>query len=105
MNANLRSVEQNARMWATLADISKQLQWPVDGELVYLSKEDWKDVITAGLRKYRCAKGIEGGFVMLGQRTSKMSVQTMTEVIDLAHAFGSQHGVTFTDPTPRSVAP
>jgi hypothetical protein len=35
--------------------------------------------------------------VVLGQRTSKMTVKEMNEVIELAYAFGAQNGVKFKD--------
>lgn len=89
-----RSLAQNDKMWAVLTDISRQVQWPVDGKLQYLEPEEWKDVLTAGLRKtQRVAQGIEGGFVMLGCRTSRMTVGEMIELIELAQAFGTEHGV------------
>ena len=94
-----RTLDQNARLWATLGDIARQLQWPVDGELRWLESWEWKVIITAGLKNHqRIAKGIEGGFVMLGQPTSKMSKRELSELLDLAYAFGAQHNVTFTDP-------
>lgn len=95
-----RSLEQNARMWAMLTDLSRQLMWPVDGEKQRLSKEDWKVVISAGLkRQQRVAKGIEGGFVMLGSSTSQMTMAEVAALIELMFAFGAIHGVQWTDPT------
>lgn len=95
----LRSAEQNARMWAMLTDLSKQLQWPVDGEMQWLSKEDWKVIISAGLkRQQRVAKGIEGGFVMLGESTSRMTMKDFAAMIELMFAFGALHGIVWTDP-------
>lgn len=89
-----RSLVQNDLMWKMLSDISAQLQWPVDGKLSYLPEEDWKDVLSSGLKKeQRIAQGIAGGFVMLGQRTSKMKVSDMSDLIDLMGAFGAEHGV------------
>lgn len=89
-----RSVEQNDRMWAMLTDISKQVQWPVDGKLQYLPAEDWKHVISAGLRReQRVAHGIDGGFVILGQRTSKMSKRELSDLMELIAAFGAERGV------------
>jgi len=89
-----RTLDQNALMWAVLSDISRQVEWPVDGKLQLLEPEDWKDILSAGLRKsQRVAQGIEGGFVMLGQRTSRMSIGDMSELIELAYAFGAEHGV------------
>lgn len=93
-----RTLDQNAMLWATLTDIARQVQWPVDGKLQYLEPEEWKDVLTAGLRKtQRVAQGIEGGFVMLGCRTSRMSIAEMIELIELAQAFGTEHGVVWGD--------
>lgn len=94
-----RNLESNAAMWAALTEIARQVQWPVDGKMQYLSPEDWKDILTAGLRReQRVAQGIEGGFVMLGSRTSRMSQREMGELIELIHAFGAEHGVVFSVP-------
>lgn len=94
-----RSVEQNARLWAILTDISNQVEWPVDGKLQRLSPEDWKHVISAGLkREQRIAQGMGGGFVILGQRTSKMTKRELSDLMELATAFGIEHGVTFNEP-------
>lgn len=101
--ARPRSAEQNARMWAMLTDLSKQLQWPVDGEMQWLSKEDWKVIISAGLKRHqRIAKGIEGGFVMLGESTSRMKMADFAAMIELLFAFGALHGIAWTDPTAPS---
>lgn len=91
-----RSLEQNRLMWALLTDVAEQVQWHVDGRLVYLTPEDWKDILSAGLTKHqRVAAGIEGGFVLLGLRTSRMTVAQMGELLELIYAFGAQHGVRF----------
>jgi hypothetical protein len=87
-------------MWAMLADLSKQLQWPVDGEMQWLTKEDWKVIISAGINRHqRIAKGIEGGFVMLGVSTSKMLMKDFAEMIELMFAFGAERGIVWSDPT------
>ena len=91
-----RSKEQNALMWALLTDLAEQKQWPVDGRLVHMTPEEWKDVMTAGLTKHqKVAAGIDGGFVLLGRRTSRMTVKQMGELIELIYAFGAEHGVRF----------
>ena len=93
-----RTLEQNAKMWAMLTDISRQVQWY--GEK--LTPENWKDMITAALKRQKVVHGIEGGFVALGQRTSKMSIKEMIDVIDFAYAFGADpdHPVKWTEPDP-----
>src|SRR5690242_7964016 len=65
-----RTLDQNAKIWPMFQDLAKQVEWPVDGKLQKLSKEEWKEILTAGLTKHqRVAAGIEGGFVLLGSRT------------------------------------
>lgn len=89
-----RTLEQNSKMWAVLGDIAKQVEWHVDGKLRLIEPEDWKDILTAGLKKtQRVAAGIEGGFVMLGQRTRKMKIGEMVELIEFALWFGTDRGV------------
>ena len=87
----MRSLEQNRMMWANLEDIAQQVIWYG----VKLTKEEWKDVLTAALKKQKVVPGIEGGFVIIGARTSKMTVPEMTELIELSTAFGTQQGVKF----------
>lgn len=91
-----RTTDQNAKMWATLADLSRQVDW--HGQK--LSKEEWKDVLTAAQKRQKVVPGIDGGFVVLGSSTSRMSKADMCELIELAQAFGAQHGVTFGDEVP-----
>ena len=84
-----RSHEQNALLWSVLTDLSKQVVW--HGEK--LTKDEYKDLLTAGLKKQRAIPGIDGGFVVLGSSTSKMTKQEMTDLITLAHAFGDEREV------------
>ena len=86
-----RSLEQNKRMWAMLTDISEQVQWY--GKK--LQPDEWKDVFTAALKRQEVVPGIDGGFVVLGSRTSKMTVKEMTDLMELISAFGAERGVEF----------
>lgn len=89
-----RTLAQNDLLWSILTDISRQVQFVVNGALVNVSPDEVKDILTAGLkRETRMAMGIDGGMVLLGQRTSKMTVRELSELIELAHAFGSERGV------------
>lgn len=89
-----RTLAQNDLLWSVLTDISKQVEFVVNGELVKVSPEEVKDILTAGLkRETRMAMGIDGGMVILGQRTSKMTVRQLSELVELAHAFGDDKGV------------
>ncbi len=89
-----RSNDQNAGMWADLTDVSRQVEW----HGMKLSPEDWKHIFSASLKRQRAVPGLDGGFVVLGIHTSKMSVGEMCELRELIWAFGAQQGVKFTAP-------
>lgn len=85
-----RTHDQNALLWARLSDISKQVEWY--GQ--YLSADDWKDVLSASLRRARVVPGIDPGtFVPLGMRTSDMSKAEFGMLLDLIEAFAAERGV------------
>lgn len=88
-----RSLSQNAKLWCCLTDISEQVVWY--GQK--LSTDDWKNILTAGLKGQRSAPGINGGFVVLGQSTSRMTVGEMSELIEMMSAFGTEQGVRWSD--------
>jgi hypothetical protein len=90
-----RSLDQNAKMWSMLTDISRQVKW----HGYDLSPDDYKCLFTAGLRKAFVVPDLENtSFVMLGLRTSDMSVEEMSNMIELMFKFGAEHNVTWTDP-------
>lgn len=92
-----RTGEQNSRLWASLTEISNQVEWY--GKK--LMPEDWKHVFTSSLRKLEVVPNLEGnGFVALGLSTSKMSKRELSELLELIYAFGAERGVIFNDSTP-----
>lgn len=94
----LRTLEQNALMWARLGDIAKQVKWPVNGKEGYLEPEDWKDILSAELRKeQRIAQGISGGFVLLGMRTHRMKKREMSDLLEVIAAFGASKLVVWSE--------
>lgn len=87
-----RSVPQNDLMWSRLTEISQSVVWY--GQK--LTPDDWKDIFTASLRKARVVPGLDAGsFVPLGMRTSDMSKEEMTALLDLIDAFAAEHNVEF----------
>ena len=86
-----RSDAQNRRLWAMLRDISEQVDWY--GQK--LTDEEWKHVFTASLKRQKAVPGLDGGFVVLGQSTSKMTKAEMCELQELMEAFGAEKGVQF----------
>ena len=61
--------------------------------------DEFKDLLSAGLVKSKVVPNIEGsGFVILGQRTSKMTKRQFAELIELVQLFGDQRGVKWSAP-------
>lgn len=89
-----RSLESNAKLWAMLNDISKQVIW--HGR--WLQSEDWKHIFTASLKQMQVVPNLDNtGFVALGMSTSKMTKREMSDLIELIMAFGAQNNVKFGD--------
>ena len=98
-----RSLEQNARLWALLTDVARQVEWAGRKR----TTEAWKDIFTAALRSARheldVVPGIEGGFVLLGMHTSSMDKAELGELMELIEAWGAQNGVVFGSREPETV--
>lgn len=94
---NKRSLPQNDKLWAMLTDIARQATW--DGKK--RTTKVWKDLFTAAVLTARggveVVPGLEGGIMLVGLRTSEMSVGEMADLITYMDAWGAQNGVTFTD--------
>lgn len=86
-----RSSDQNALLWARLGELSRKVPW--HGQK--LTPENWKDVLTAALKRQAVVPGIDGGFVVLGTSTRRMNKSEMGELLDLMDAFAAQQGVTW----------
>ena len=91
-----RSLEQNAAQWPILDAFSKQLLWPVNGQMCQLTPEEYKDILTAAFRQEttpRLASGLNGGVVMLGSRTSKMGKKEFSEWLEFLNAVAALKNV------------
>lgn len=88
-----RTPSQNDKLWPMLRDIKNQVDWYGH----QLTEEDWKDVFTAGLRRQRAVPGLDGGFVVLGMRTSRMKKEAFSGLIELIYAFGSERQVRWSE--------
>ena len=91
-----RSLEQNAAQWPYLVAFSQQLKWPVNGAMVALTPDEFKDLLTAAFQgeTVRLAMGLNGGVVMLGLRTSKMSKARFSDWLEFLAATAALRGVT-----------
>ena len=90
-----RSAAQNRLMWPLLHQFSKQLLWPVNGAHALLSKDEWKDVLTAAFygETVRLAQGLNGGLVMLGLHTRSFSKRRFSEFIEFLYAEAAHRNV------------
>lgn len=99
-----RTLDQNAAQWPYLAGFSKQLQWPVNGQMSWLSEDEWKDILTCAFEgdiNPRLAMGFDGGVVMLGKRTSKFGKKKFSEWYEWLMAAAALKGVTPVYKSPR----
>jgi hypothetical protein len=85
-----RTLPQNDRMWWMLTEIATQLAW--HGQK--LTPDDWKDLFMGALRKERLVPGINGGLTSIGMRTSDLTKEEMSDLIELIDVFAAEHGVT-----------
>ena len=94
--ASKRTTEQNARMWAMLTEVARQVKW----HGLKLSADDWKLIFMHSLnQEMRLVPNIDGtGFVNLGRSSSKLSKSEMSDLIELIFKFGAEHGVEFKEP-------
>lgn len=89
-----RSSLANAKMWAMLSDVAKARpegrQWP---------PETWKAAFMHALgHQVMFAEGLDNsGPFPLGFRSSNLSVKQMSDLIETIYAYGSQHGVEWSE--------
>ena len=89
-----RSSDQNAKLWAMLADIVKQK--PEGREY---DADVWKGLLMqmAGF-KVGMYPALDGdGLVITGYRSSKLKVAEMADLIEAIYSYGAKHGVRWSD--------
>lgn len=89
-----RTTDQNRLLWALLNDVADQVDWYGNK----LAPDDWKHVFSASLKQQRAVPGLDGGFVVLGQSTSRMTKREFSDLVDLIQAFGAERDVQFNTP-------
>ena len=85
-----RTVDQNARMWAMLSDISR-----AKPEGRSLTPDVWKSLFLHALdHAQRFEMALDGkGMVPVGFRSSRLSKEQMSDLIEFISDFGARHGV------------
>jgi len=89
----VRTLPQNDLMWAWLTAFSEQAEW--NGKK--RSTLDWKDLFTGAVKVaaggVEAVPGLEGGLMLLGLRTSDMSVSEMADLITYMESKAAEWGV------------
>lgn len=88
-----RSGDQNRKMWALLGDVSRAK--PQGREH---TPEVWKSLFMNALGyEVRFVMGLSGEPFPIGFRTSRLSKEQMSELIEFIYAYGAEHGVRWTE--------
>lgn len=93
-----RTVAQNDKMWAALTEVATQVEW--HGQK--LTPDDWKLLFLDALtREMRLVPNLDGtGVVDLKRSSSNLSKAEFSDLLELIHQFGANHGVRFQDSEP-----
>lgn len=96
-----RNLDQNARMWAMLSDVSRakpeERRW---------TPETWKCAFMHSLgHQVKFCEGLDGsGPFPLGFHSSRLTVRQMADLITVIQEYGDRYGVRWSDPVYSEVA-
>lgn len=93
-----RSLEQNAKLHALIADIASQCEFQGKKRDI----ETWKMILVSAHKiatggQAEMAIGLEGEVINLRESTAQMGVKRMTSLIEYVTAWGVENGVRFND--------
>lgn len=99
IGAETRSEEQNRKMWPMLADLRNQVEW-----LGEFATEDIKLMFLNRLGvELRFLPTLERqGMFPVGLRSSTLTKEQFSALIELLYQFGAENGVRWTDPAERN---
>ena len=93
IKAPTRSNAQNDKMWAILGDISRAKP---DGRS--MTPDLWKAVFLQALgHEQQFLMGLDGNPFPMGFRSSKLSKEQMSDLIEFIHSYAATHGVKLED--------
>ena len=90
-----RNLDQNAKLWAALTDVSRQKtlhgrRWTTD---------QWKCIFLEALgRETQFIPSLDGKFIPYGRSSSDLSKEEFSELLDFISAWGAENGVIWSDP-------
>lgn len=89
-----RTVDQNAKMWAMLSDVS--VAKPEGREH---TPEMWKALFMHACgHATQFEMGLDGQPFPTGFRSSRLTVQQMSDLIEFIYEYGARHGVQWSEP-------
>ena len=89
-----RTLEQNAAQWPYLEAFAKQKQLCINGQMQWVTSDDWKDVLTGCWNGEMRMAAFDGKVIMLPQRTSKMGKKAFSTWLEFLIAMAASSGVT-----------
>lgn len=92
-----RTLPQNDRMWAMLTDVARQATHAGRRFTV----DQWKVLFMHACgQEVQFLPALDGqGFIPWGSRSSDLSKQEMTDLIEFIFAWGAENGIVWSDPT------
>ena len=98
--ASKRTLPQNDRLWAMLTDVAAHQK----SKGRDYTTEEWKLLFMhAWGREVRFLPGLDNKSVVpIGQSSSDLSKEEMTDLIEFIFAWGAENGVVFNDPQERA---
>ena len=88
-----RTADQNAAQWPYLEAFAKQKQLCLNGVNQWVTKEDWKDVLTGCWKGEMRVATFDGKMIMLPQRTSRMGKKAFSTWLEFLIAMAATSGV------------
>jgi len=88
-----RSLEQNAAQWPYLQGFAEQKQACINGVMQWVTRDDWKDILTGVYRGEVRMAVFDGKAIMLPLRTSKMGKRVFSDWMEFLVAMAAQCGI------------
>lgn len=93
VKAASRTTDQNAKFYAMLSDISR-----AKPEGKRHTPDTWKALLMKACgHAVQFVNGLDGEPFPIGFRSSRLSKEQMSELIEFAYFYGAQHGVAWSD--------
>ena len=95
-----RSLDQNARLWAMLSDVSR-----AKPEGRRHTPEVWKCLFMSACgHAVQFEMGLDGRPFPTGFQSSRLTKAEASDLIEFIYAYGAEHGVAWTEPEPQERA-